>query len=99
MIKHVVMWKLRGPGADEKKAQAERVRSALLGLIGKIPGMSSLHVGIASAAESEQSDVVLITTHDDWAALEGYQKHPEHQIAARLIGELRVERRVLDFEL
>jgi hypothetical protein len=99
MIKHVVMWKMRGPSAQEKQEQAARAKSALLGLLGQIPGMLSLEVGVASASDAEQSDVVLITTHTDWAALEGYQKHPEHQIVARLVGELRVERRVLDFEI
>jgi hypothetical protein len=98
MIRHVVMWKLRGPSEQEKQSQAAQVKAALLGLQGKIPGLQSLDVGLAKQGEGEQSDVVLITTHDDWAALETYQKHPEHQVAARLIGELRVERRVVDFE-
>lgn len=98
MIKHVVMWKLRGPSDQEKQTQAEQVKVALLALRGKIPGMQSLEVGAAPKAEGEQSDVVLITTHDDWGALEIYQKHPDHLVAARVIGELRTERRVVDFE-
>lgn len=98
MIKHVVMWKLRGPSDQEKQSQAERVKGALLALRGKIPGMQSLEVGSAPKAEGDQSDVVLITTHDDWAALEIYQKHPEHLVVAGVIGELRTERRVVDFE-
>lgn len=99
-IRHVVMWKLRGPSADERKAQAEQVRAALQALVGKIPGMSSLEVGIgARLGEDEQEcDVVLSTCHDSWQALADYQKHPEHQLVAKLIGELRSERRVVDFE-
>lgn len=99
MVKHVVMWKLRGPTAEDKRQQAERVRDALHALRRRIPGMSSLEVGIGAASNDEQSDVVLVTTHDDWAALKTYQEHPDHQAVARLIGELRVERRVVDFEL
>lgn len=100
MIQHVVMWKMRGPSVEEKREQAERVRAALVALQGKIPGMSELRVGLSASGGSEEvSDVVLITTHEDWRALEEYQKHPDHQAVAKIIGELRVERRVVDFEL
>jgi hypothetical protein len=99
MIKHVVMWKMQGPSAQEKQEQAARAKAALQGLAGQIPGMLSLEVGVANATNADQSDVVLITTHADWAALEGYQKHPEHQLVAKLVSDLRVERRVVDFEL
>lgn len=98
MIRHVVMWKLRGPSDEERRAQAEQVRGALLGLVGKIPGMTNLEVGVGKAHGEQQADVVLSTTHDSWQALEVYQQHPEHQAAAKLIGELRSERRVVDFE-
>jgi hypothetical protein len=99
MIKHVVMWKMRGPSFEEKHEQGERVRAALKGLEGKIPGLTELQVGLSSVSGDDVSDVVLITTHEDWKALEEYQRHPEHQLAAKLIGELRVERRVVDFEV
>ncbi len=99
MIKHVVMWKMRGPSFDEKREQAKRVRAALVALEGKIPGLTGLEVGVSPGGGEEVSDVVLITTHEDWKALEEYQNHPDHKAAAQIIGELRVERRVVDFEL
>jgi len=99
MIKHVVMWKLRGTSLEEKREQAARVRSVLEALRGNIPGMSSLEVGVRPAADEQLGDVVLISTHDDWAALKAYQVHPAHVEAARVIGTVRIERRVLDFEV
>jgi len=99
MIRHVVMWRLRGPSPDDKRQQAERIRHALEGLDGIIPGMSSLEVGVAGAGDEHGADVVLISTHDDWVALAAYQKHPAHLEVARLIGEFKIERRVLDFEV
>jgi hypothetical protein len=99
MIKHVVMWKLRGTSLEEKREQAARVRVALEALRGNIPGMSSLEVGVRPAADEQLADVVLISTHDDWAALKAYQVHPAHVEAARVIGAVRIERRVLDFEV
>ena len=99
MIKHVVMWRLRGTSADERREQAEKVRAALEGLRGNIPGMTSLEVGIGVGGDEQLGDVVLISTHDDWAALKGYQVHPAHLEAARIIGAARIERRVLDFDV
>lgn len=99
MIKHVVMWRLRGTSAEERREQAEIVRAALEGLRGNVPGMSSLEVGIGAGGDEQLADVVLISTHDDWAALKAYQVHPAHLDAARIIGAARIERRVLDFEV
>jgi len=99
MIKHVVMWRLRATSAEERGDQTQKVRTALEGLRGNIPGMSSLEVGIGAGGDEQLADVVLISTHDDWAALKAYQVHPAHLEAARVIGALRIERRVLDFEL
>lgn len=99
MIKHVVMWRLRGTSAEERSEQAAKVRATLEGLRGNIPGMTSLEVGIGAGGDEQLADVVLITTHDDWAALKGYQVHPAHVEAARVIAAARIERRVLDFEI
>ncbi|HEY4106021.1 MAG TPA: Dabb family protein [Polyangiaceae bacterium] len=99
MIKHVVMWKLRGTSLEEKREQAQRVRAALEGLRGNIPGMSSLEVGVRPSADEQLADLVLISTHDDWAALKAYQVHPAHVEVARVIATVRIERRVIDFEV
>jgi hypothetical protein len=100
MIRHVVMWKLRGPSPDEKRQQSERVRAALEGLRGKIEGMTSLEVGLRTGDEDAQRpDVVLITAHESWDALERYLADPAHQAVASMIGELRTERRVIDFDV
>lgn len=97
MVKHVVMWKLKGPDEEQRRDQAARIEQALLKLRGQIPGLLSLQVGVAGTQGEHTMDVVLITEHESWAALQTYQTHPEHQAAARLIGELRTERQVIDF--
>lgn len=99
MIKHVVMWRVRGTSAEERREQAEKIRGALESLRGKVPGMSSLEVGIGVGGDEQLGDVVLISTHDSWEALKGYQIHPVHVEAARVIAAARIERRVLDFEV
>jgi hypothetical protein len=99
MVRHIVMWKLRGPSPEERARQAEQVRNALLSMRGQIPGMSSLEVGVGAVAGEQQADVVLFSTHDSWEALDEYMNHPQHEPVKELIGSLRTERRVIDFEL
>ena len=104
MIRHIVMWKLRGPSAEERRSQAEQVKAALLGMMGQIPGMTHVEVGIGTAttatgeAGEQEADVVLASSHDSWQALAEYQQHPAHEPVKKLIGALRIERRVVDFE-
>jgi len=93
------MWKLKGPSADDKRRQAEQARDALLGMRGKVPGMTEVEVGIGSGSAEDEADLVLSSTHESWQALRDYQLHPAHEPVKKLIGELRTERRVVDFEL
>ena len=99
MIRHIVMWKLRGPSPEEKRQQAETARAALLSMLGKVPGLLQMEVGIASVSGEQEADLVLNSTHDSWEALNAYATHPDHESAKQLIGALRTERRVIDFEV
>jgi hypothetical protein len=99
MIRHIVIWKVKGPSAEERRAQQEQVRAALLSMQGKIPGMSQLEVGLGNVASEQEADVVLTTTHDSWQALDDYQKHPAHEPVKEIILALRTERRVVDYEV
>jgi hypothetical protein len=93
------MWKLKGPSAEEKRSQAEQARTALLGMLGQVPGLTQIEVGIGAAVGEQEADLVLSSTHESWQALDDYQSHPAHEPVKKLIGELRVERRVVDFEV
>ena len=99
MIRHIVMWKMKGPSAEEKRAQAEQARAALLGMMGQVPGLMQIEVGIGATSSEQECDVVLTTTHDSWQALATYQTHPAHEPVKQLIGGIRAERRVVDYEL
>jgi hypothetical protein len=99
MIRHIVMWKLKGPSVEERRLQAEQAREALLGMFGLVPGLTKIEVGIGLVSGEQEVDLVLTTTHDDWDALAVYQNHPAHEPVKKLIGGLRTERRVVDYEL
>jgi hypothetical protein len=105
MIKHIVMWKLRdAAGAADaeggtKAENALKVKASLEGLNGKIKGMRLLEVGININDSPAAYDVVLYSefaTRDD---LEAYQQHPEHLKAGDFIGKVRLDRKVIDYEI
>ena len=98
MIQHVVMWKVKGDSVDERRANTKELAAALQGLSGKIPALQSLELGLSRTDGPQVCDLVLITQHEDWDALNAYQSHPEHQAIAPTVMRLTRERRVVDYE-
>jgi hypothetical protein len=99
MIKHVVMWTIKGSeeGVD-KTATATEIKSRLEALAGKIEGLLSIQVGINTSQTPESFDVCLISEHTSWDALKTYQEHPLHKEAGAFIGTVRKGRAVVDYE-
>ncbi len=95
MIKHIVMWRLKD-GIDQPAA-ARAIKAALEGLNGKIPGLIRLEVGINIVADQDASGVVLYSEFESQAALDAYQVHPAHNVAAEVVKAVRAERRVVDY--
>lgn len=97
MIKHIVMWDLKGGTSDEKARGAQRVKHAFEGLVGKIPGLLHLEIGIDSSAVDYACDVVLYSEFDSQAALDGYAVHAEHLRVKAELGDLRIARHQVDY--
>jgi quinol monooxygenase YgiN len=93
MIKHIVMWKLRN------KADAEIIKDNLEALVGKIPGLLKLEVGIDFSDSEQSADVVLYSELESREALAAYQSHPEHQTVIPLVKAAAVSRTVVDYEV
>lgn len=92
MIKHIVMWKLRN------KADAEIIKDNLEALVGKIPGLLKLEIGIDFSNKEQSADIVLYSELEDREALSAYQAHPEHQAVIPLVQAATVSRLVVDYE-
>jgi len=97
MIKHIVMWNVRGETHEEKKATANLVKNAFESLSGKIPGLTKLEVGLDVSAVDYACDVVLYTEFDCQASLEAYASHPEHLRVKQALGDVRVARHQVDY--
>jgi quinol monooxygenase YgiN len=97
MIKHIVMWKLKGHGA-EKSAAIQRVTQALATCQGIVPGMLKYEIGCDIGSDHAPWDVAVYSEFINRAALEAYQQHPTHLAIKPIIGPLRESRGAVDFE-
>lgn len=99
MIRHVVMFNLTAASDAERAADISEMQSRLGALVGVVPGLISITLKPDLGLLEDHWDVVLVSEHDDNAALEGYQAHPAHQEAGAFIRSVTNDRATVDYEL
>lgn len=99
MIKHIVMWNVRGATYYEKAMGIKRLKQSFESLRGCIPGLLRLEIGVDSSRVDYACDVVLYSEFESQAALEAYAMHPEHLRVKRELGDLRVARHQVDYQV
>jgi hypothetical protein len=97
MIKHIVMWDVRGETAEAKKLAATDLKRRFEGLVGQIPGLVHLEVGIDLSHVPYACDVVLYSEFADQAALTAYGDHPAHLEVRDALKDVRVARHQVDY--
>ena len=97
MIKHIVMWNVRGNSAEEKAAAISQIQRSFESLRGRIPGLLHLELGVDSSRIDYACDVVLYSEFESQAALDAYGTHPEHQRVKSEVADLRVARHQVDY--
>jgi len=97
MLKHIVMWNLRGDSAEEKAQAVQLLKHRFESLRGQIPGLLHLEVGIDSSRVDYACDVVLYSEFDSQASLDGYATHPAHLRVREELGDLRIARHQVDY--
>ena len=98
MIKHIVMWNLRGDTPAAKARAIATLQAAFAGLRGRIPGLLHIEVGVDSSRVDYSCDVVLYSEFESQAALDAYATHPEHLRVKQELGDMRIARYQVDFE-
>ncbi len=98
MIKHIVMWNVRGDDAATRARNAAWVKTEFESLRGRVPGLLHLEVGIDESRIDYACDVVLYTEFESRAALAAYAEHPEHLRVRRTLGDVRPARQQVDYE-
>ena len=100
MFKHIVMWRfIDGAKGKSMSELARWVKENLEALVGVVPEIRSLEVGVNVCTAGTAYDAVLVSVFDDAEAMERYKVHPAHvAVAAYFLGfsEGRAE---ADYEL
>lgn len=99
MIRHIVMWNVRGDDAAARAANARRVKAEFESLRGRVPGLLHLEIGLDESRIDYACDVVLVTDFATRQALRDYAEHPEHLRVRRALGDLRTARHQVDYEV
>lgn len=97
MIRHLVMWQVRGDEPREKAANIARLKRSFESLRGRIPGLVTLEVGVDTSGIDYACDVVLFSEFVSQDALDAYASHPEHLRVKRELGDLRTARHQVDY--
>ena len=92
------MWNVRGGTAEEKAQGIDQLRRSFAGLLGKVPGLQHLEIGVDSSRVDYACDVVLYSEFESQAALDAYATHPEHLRAKQELAGLRVARHQVDYD-
>ena len=99
MIYHVVMWRLHD---EAKRTEFLRINDELQqnvrAMRSTVPGLLRLAIGLNRAGVPDAADLLLYGEFDSWDALKCYEVHPLHDELREIIGPLRIEIRVVDFE-
>lgn len=100
MVKHIVMWNLKEfADGRSKEENLREMEARLLGLKSTIEEIQFLEVGISFNESEDAFDIVLYSEFRDREGLELYQGHPEHVKVRDFIREVRMERKVVDYEV
>ena len=97
MIKHIVMWHVRGTSDADKATAIAQVKRSFESLRGQIPGLLHLELGIDTSRIDYACDVVLYTEFDNQDSLNAYASHPEHLRVKQEVAELRTYRFQVDY--
>ncbi len=98
MIKHIVMWKVKGHAEGlDKPAILKRMKSDLEALKGAIPEIETIEAGINTVPSDAAADICLISVFRTWEDLDMYRDHPAHQEVVAFVKQVVTDRRVVDY--
>jgi quinol monooxygenase YgiN len=98
MIKHIVMWNVRGDDAAERVRNIALLKAQFESLRGRVPGLLHLEVGVDDSRIDYACDVVLYSEFASREALAAYANNPDHLRVRQTLGDLRTARHQVDYE-
>ena len=100
MIKHIVMWKLKDFAENANKQENLVAMKRLLDACGQIvTGILKYETAIAQPDFEASYDIVLYAEFVSKAALDVYNRHPQHQALKPFVAAVREARQCIDYEI
>lgn len=100
MIRHAVMFGIRGNGGLTPIQEAERLAELLRKLPEQIPFLKKMEVGVnCENAPEENAQLILIADFDSIEDCAMYTIHPAHVAVAEEIGKVKTSRCCVDYEV
>lgn len=94
MVVHIVMFKFK---EADKTANIEQAKEMLENLMGSVPTLQSMEVGVNFADEERAMDLSIVTTFNDKEGLQEYAVHPEHLKVVAFIKSVVEYSKVVDY--
>lgn len=99
MLKHIVMWKIKGLHEGmEKDEIMDRIKRELEGLKDAIPQIKTMEIGKNSNELPTSFDIALYSEFESKEDLEIYREHPEHVKVAQFVRQVTTDAVVVDYE-
>ncbi|MFT7823662.1 MAG: Dabb family protein [Sulfurimonas sp.] len=95
MIVHIVMFKFK---EENKQANMIQAKQMLENLLGAVPSLRSMDVGMNFAQEDRAMDLSIITSFASKEDLNAYAIHPEHLKVVAFIKSAAEYSKVVDYE-
>ena len=95
MIVHIVMFTFK---EENKKANIIQAKQMLENLMGAVPSLRSMDVGVNFAQEERAMDLSIITSFESKEGLAAYAIHPEHLKVVDFIKEVVEYSKVVDYQ-
>ncbi|MEA1952959.1 MAG: Dabb family protein [Campylobacterota bacterium] len=95
MIVHIVTFEFK---EENKKANIIQAKQMLENLMGAVPTLRSMDVGVNFSTESRAMDLSIITVFESREGLDAYAVHPEHLKVVDFIKTVVEYSKVVDYE-
>ncbi len=95
MIVHIVMLACK---KENKTENLKKLKTSLEALMGKVPSLLSMEVGLDFMQSDRSYDLVLTSTFEDKEGLSEYAVHPAHLEVVSFIKEVTEDAKVVDYE-
>ena len=73
MVRYCVMWKFKPSDGKTAKELAEDVKEKYESLLGLVPGLTAIEIGINRNEGKTSYDAVMIADFDNWESLAAYK--------------------------